>query len=82
MAKALEASRYLQADVARLRVLEAGDDKAAAAEAGKALCAARGQALSEWSFGFSSLVPNLLATRAACDAYPAARAVAARPARG
>ena len=37
-----------------------GPMEAAAAEAGKALCAARGQALSEWSFGFSSLVPNLL----------------------
>lgn len=81
MAKSLAASRYLQADVARLKVLEAGDDKAAAAEAGKALCAARGQALSEWSFGFSSLVPNLLATRAACDAYPVTRTVAARPAK-
>ena len=49
-------ARYLQADVARLKVLEAGDDVSAAAEAGRALCAARGQALSEWSFGFSSLV--------------------------
>ncbi|HEU0153146.1 MAG TPA: putative peptide modification system cyclase [Arenimonas sp.] len=68
-AKELANSHYLQAQVTRLRVLEARQDEAMMVEAGKALCAARGQALSEWSFGFSSLVPNLLATRAACDAY-------------
>lgn len=81
MAQALAASPFLQAQVTRLRLLEAGKDSVAAAEAGQKLCAARGQALSEWSFGFSSLVPNLLATRAACDAYPRAPSVASRPAK-
>ena len=80
-AGALAESRYLQTQVTRLRVLEAREESKATALAGQALCAARGQALSEWSFGFSSLVPNLLATRAACDAYPAARVVASRPAK-
>jgi putative peptide modification system cyclase len=76
-AEALADSRYLQAQVTRLNLLEARAEASAAAEAGQALCAARGQALSEWSFGFSSLVPNLMATRAACDDYPPTRTVAA-----
>jgi putative peptide modification system cyclase len=72
-AEMLAGSRYLQSRVARLNLLASIEGSPAAVEAGKTLCAARGQALSEWSFGFSSLVPNLAATRAACDSYPSAR---------
>jgi hypothetical protein len=78
-AEKLAGSRYLQAQATRLNLLEARADASVAAEAGQALCAARGQALSEWSFGFSSLVPNLMATRAACSEHPAARTVASTP---
>ncbi len=80
-AEMLAGSRYLQSRVARLNLLASIEGSSVAAEAGKALCAARGQALSEWSFGFSSLVPNLVATRAACEAYPSVRqATRPRPA--
>lgn len=75
-AGSLAGGRYLQAQATHLNFLAAAGSPAAT-EAGQALCAARGQALSEWSFGFSSLVPNLLATRRACDAYPPARPVVA-----
>jgi len=77
-AEALAGSRYLQSQASRLVLLEARSGSSAAAQAGRQLCASRGQALSEWSFGFSSLVPNVLATRKACETYAPVRPVAGR----
>jgi putative peptide modification system cyclase len=80
--QALAGYSYLQAKATRLALLKSRADPAAAVEAGRALCAARGQALSEWSFGFSSLVMNLAVTREACDAYAAVPVASRRAAAG
>jgi len=66
LAARLDNNRFYQAQVTRWRLLEAAGDEAAAATAAEQLCAGKGHALSEWSFGFSSLVPNLLAASEAC----------------
>jgi putative peptide modification system cyclase len=56
---------FFQGKVTRLRVLRALRDPAAESFASE-LCGGRGQALSEWVFGFSALVPNLMDANDAC----------------
>lgn len=63
----LSDSRFYQGRVTRWRLLEAIGDEPAAAAAARKLCEAKGQAVAEWSFGFSSLVPNMQAAGEACS---------------
>lgn len=73
LAAALADNPFYQARVTRWRLLEAIGDAPAAAAAAEGLCEGKGQALAEWSFGFSSLVPNFVAAGQACrqgDAAP------------
>jgi hypothetical protein len=58
---ALIAGRYT-----RLRVLHRYGPADEARAAASGLCAARGQAISEWGYGFSWLVPNLMNVNRAC----------------
>ncbi|HEY8212458.1 MAG TPA: putative peptide modification system cyclase [Myxococcaceae bacterium] len=62
----IDASAPLLAHHTRLRALRRLGPRDQAERLARELCQARGRAVSEWSYGFSLLVPNLLDANAAC----------------